>query len=237
MKIVLTSLSYFNHLRTFLLHFIIIPMFQAFLMVLIMQDYNYQLSSKIMTVSIVLSSGTMAVYMVSKLFIGNMNRGIDKYVIVHHPFSFYYWGNQFLICFFGAYLLAVINGVLFASLNIVSLYYILILAPFCIVSGIVLGLFASCLSWTYHNPYFWTNIVASMIVLLGGSVGAVSTYPPLWQLCSNVLPFSTITNMIYTNQLDVISIVINLSIWIILTLCLYIYQCNRRIARQRYSIF
>lgn len=228
MKTAWLSIPSLNNIKTFSLHFLILPIFEAILMALIMQDYVGGLSQNIMTASIILSSGTMALSTISALFVGDSNRGIDKLVATTNPYSPYYWFTRFAVCFIAAYLLAFINGVLFSLLNLVNLQQILMLSPICILFGFILGVNASCLSWHKDNPYFWVNVFRNAIMILGGTIAPISSFPLVFRYLSYIFPFGRLLELVHGNgtvpyYLDGLIA----GIWCVLTVVLYSYRVKQ----------
>ncbi|WP_025728903.1 hypothetical protein [Atopobacter phocae] len=237
MSVIIKSLPYFNQLKTFVLYFLILPIFQALLYVLIAQDYIGENTQHIMTASIILSGATMSLNMITSLFVGDISRGIAQLIAVDYPYSMYYWGTRFFVCFISSYVLVLINGSIFYLLNLVHFSFILWLAPICIISGLIMGLCGCFLSWGYSNIYFWSNFFSSCVVLFGGAIGAVSQYPAVFKWVSYLFPMGQLLEVVHGYPIDVIGVTINLFVWTVLTLGTYHYQLKRITKKNHHGLF
>ena len=227
MKVLFKSLPYFNHWKSFLLYFLILPIAQAFMFVLIVQDYSSGVSQSIMTASIILSSVTLCIGIVSGLFVADISRGVDRLVAVDSPYSLYYWSTHFAASFLGAYLLAIINGLLFYAIGLVDIVQILTISPLAIIGGFIVGTCGSIMSWRYQNVYFWTNLFSQCVVLFGGAIGSISTYPVIFKWISYIFPFGMLLESVHGHPVNTLMLAINMLVWILFTAGAYVYQLKR----------
>lgn len=224
MKVVFQSSKYFNNVRTSLVHLVLLPIFQISFLLLMMNFYVGEYSVGLTTASLAMSGATMSISMMTGLFVGDINRGIDRYVLVNSDFSLYYWSTKVSVVFISSISVVLINSILFYFVGLVDFFKLLWMSPILIIFGIVIGITGSFLSWRNTNPYVYSNIFNSAILILSGSVISFEKYPPLLLEATYIFPFARILNGIHSPYSNIYIDFFVFFIWVFMMVIIYKIQ-------------
>lgn len=224
MKVVFQSSKYFSNIRTTLVHFVLLPIFQICFLLLMLDFYTGDYSVELTTASLVMSGVSLAISMVTGLFIGDIRRGIDRYVLVNSHFSMYYWATKVLVVFISAMLVVLINSILFSLFGLVDFIKLIWMSPILIIFGIVIGLTGSFLSWRNSNPYLYSNIFNSFIMILSGAVISFEKYPLFLKEATYIFPFARVLNNIHQQHASIAIDFFVFLIWVVIMVIIYKIQ-------------
>lgn len=88
-----SSLSFLANWKTRFVYFLILPIINLLLLVLIDLQYSNQFNWYVAVSSIVIDSAALSIQAMSQLLITDANLGIDLEMIAKRPYSPYYWGD------------------------------------------------------------------------------------------------------------------------------------------------
>lgn len=228
MKTQLLSLSFLENKVTRSLYFFVIPIINLLFLLLMATQYKTH-SSWILAISSVIFSGALlSMSSMSELLVTDYNLHIDREMVAKNPYSLKYWGNKFIV--------SVVAGIILSSINLLLLLLLkapidLILSAFIssiilCISGTLVGAATFIFSWRMANPYFFSNLIATLAIVISGVVVPIINCPKWIQHFSLLLPFArTIAFGTKTDNYKglLIDILIDL-IWIIFTIFIYTKQ-------------
>ncbi|GKT04633.1 ABC transporter permease [Furfurilactobacillus entadae] len=224
-----SNLSFLSNWRTRVIYFLLLPVANLLLLILISGEYENVAAWRVALGSIVIEGATLSLQSMSQLLVTDARLKIDIELISKKPYSIRYWGNKFLAAIVPGIILASVNTTLLflvkAPLHLVFRAYLLIV-PICVV-GAILGFTSWCVSWEMKNPYFFTNLISSLLVLVSGALILVSEYPMWLQVVSKMFPLYSFINWLSFSNGSVVETIINTSIWLIIGVVLYVVQIPR----------
>lgn len=233
MKIVFQSSSYFNNVRTLIVHFVVLPIVQICFLLLMLKFYADDYSVALTTASLAMAGANISISMITGLFVGDVNRGVDRYVLVNSDFSLFYWITKIAVVFISAMALVLVNMVLFSLLGLVDIINLLWISPILILFGIVIGLTGSFLSRGNKNPYLYSNLFNSALMILSGAVVSFEQYPSIFYEATFIFPFARILNVLHQiNGMIFIDFFVFV-IWVCVMIFVFKMQKNKLYRQQR----
>jgi len=234
MKIQFSSLSYLQNWKTRFVYFVLIPMIDLLLLVLINAQYTNNLNWSVAVATIVLSGGTLSMNSMSQLFVMDRTLRIDREMVVNRPFSPNYWISKILTAAIAGLVLIIINLIILGILQ--APYYLLIRAlimtPLIICSGIIVGFLGAIAAWENSNPYFYMNLIGSLTTIVSGALVLVEKYPLWLRTISHFFPFSQTIQFVVTGSGHIYWDAIVDLFWLILGIICYKVKIHRILKNQ-----
>lgn len=221
-----SSLSFLSNWRTRFVYFLLLPIINILLLVLIDLQYSNSFNWYVAAPSVVIDSAALSLQAMSQLLITDANLKIDIEVISKRPYSFYYWKTKGLTSLIAGIVLGVINLVLLwpLGLSLTILLKSLTILPLACVFGTILGFTGWSLSWQMSNPYFFANLFISIITIVSGVLVLVSQYPKWLMIISYGFPFYEVVNFIKLNHTSLWMSCLNALGWLMIGIVSYIVQ-------------
>ena len=202
MKVQFSSLSYLQNWKTRFVYFILIPMINLCLLVLINAQYTNTFNWSVAIATTTLSGGSLAMSSISQLFVMDRTLKIDRELVVNRPFSVRYWGDKVLTSALAGLVLIITNliilGILQAPISL--LFRSIAMAPLIIISGIIVGFLAAIAAWKMNNPYFYMNLIGALTTIVAGTLVLVEKYPQWLRIVSYFFPFSQTIHYVVTGH-------------------------------------
>lgn len=229
MKIQFSSLSYLQNWKTRFIHFILIPLINLCLLVLIDAQYTNSFSWSVAVATVVLSGGTLSMSSMAQLFVMDRNLKIDKEMVVSRPYSVNYWSTKILTSTLAGLILIMINLIIlfFFKAPFELLVRAVFMTPLIVISGVIVGFVAAIGAWQKGNPYFYVNIVSSLATIVAGTLVLVDHYPQWMRLISYVFPFSQTIRYVVIGKGDVYLDILIDFLWLVLGIICYKIQIKR----------
>lgn len=221
-----SSLSFLSNWRTRFVYFLLLPIINILLLVLIDLQYSNSFNWYVAAASVVIDSAALSLQAMSQLLITDANLKIDIEVISKRPYSFYYWKTKVLTSLIAGIVLGVINLVLLwpLGLSLTILLKSLTILPLACIFGTILGFTGWSLSWQMSNPYFFANLFISIITIVSGVLVLVSQYPKWLMIISYGFPFYEVVNFIKLNHTSLWMSCLNVLVWLLMGIVSYIVQ-------------
>ncbi|OUQ55481.1 ABC transporter permease [Lactobacillus gallinarum] len=221
-----SSLSFLANWKTRFVYFLILPIINLLLLVLIDLQYSNQFNWYVAASSIVIDSAALSIQTMSQLLITDANLGIDLEMIAKRPYSPYYWGTKFLTSLIAGIVLGVINVILLLLFGLPwgVFFRCLVILPVACVFGAVMGFTGWSLSWQMKNPYFFTNLFGSVITIVSGVLVVISNYPAWLRSLSYIFPFYELVNFVKLNNTNLWLGILIAAIWLVIGIVLYVTQ-------------
>lgn len=221
-----SSLSFLSNWRTRFVYFLLLPIINILLLVLIDLQYSNSFNWYVAAASVVIDSAALSLQAMSQLLITDANLKIDIEVISKRPYSFYYWKTKVLTSLIAGIVLGVINLVLLwpLGLSLTILLKSLTILPLACIFGTILGFTGWSLSWQMSNPYFFANLFISIITIVSGVLVLVSQYPKWLMIISYSFPFYEVVNFIKLNHTSLWMSCLNVLVWLLIGIVSYIVQ-------------
>lgn len=221
-----SSLSFLSNWRTRFVYFLLLPIINILLLVLIDLQYSNSFNWYVAAASVVIDSAALSLQAMSQLLITDANLKIDIEVISKCPYSFYYWKTKAQTSLIAGIVLGVINLVLLwpLGLSLTILLKSLAILPLACVFGTILGFTGWSLSWQMSNPYFFANLFISIITIVSGVLVLVSQYPKWLMIISYGFPFYEVVNFIKLNHTSLWMSCLNALGWLLMGMVSYIVQ-------------
>lgn len=221
-----SSLSFLSNWRTRFVYFLLLPIINILLLVLIDLQYSNSFNWYVAAASVVIDSAALSLQAMSQLLITDANLKIDIEVISKRPYSFYYWKTKVLTSLIAGIVLGVINLVLLwpLGLSLTILLKSLTILPLACIFGTILGFTGWSLSWQMSNPYFFANLFISIITIVSGVLVLVSQYPKWLMIISYSFPFYEVVNFIKLNHTSLWMSCLNALGWLMIGIVSYIVQ-------------
>lgn len=134
-----SSLSFLSNWRTRFVYFLLLPIINILLLVLIDLQYSNSFNWYVAAASVVIDSAALSLQAMSQLLITDANLKIDIEVISKRPYSFYYWKTKALT--------SLIAGIVLGVINLV----------FALASRIIIDYLIEELSYFAASLYFWDD--------------------------------------------------------------------------------
>lgn len=221
-----TSLSFLANWKTRFVYFLLLPIINLLLLVLIDLQYTNRFNWYVAAASVVINSASLAVQSMSQLLITDANLGIDIELIAKRPYSFYYWKTKVLTSLIAGLLLGIINLLLLLAIGLPLDLFLrcLLMLPLACIYGCVLGFTGWGMSWQMKNPYYFSNWLISIITIVSGVLVLISDYPEWLKAISYIFPFYELVNFIRLRSSTLeLSFVIALG-WLIIGIVCYVVQ-------------
>ncbi|MDO4680606.1 MAG: ABC transporter permease [Aerococcus sp.] len=238
MKIALLSLNILENWQTRFLHFVLLPLIDVALLALIYAQYASDFSFQVAIASVLVSTCLITMNTFSGLLVSDRFRGMDRYVLSIGGSS-YYWVSKIGATLVVALGLSLINllilGAFGAPLQWVfqALYYL----PPLVISGLVLGFFSFVTAWRMDNPYFTSNLISGVAVVLSGALIPIQQYPPVLKELAHLLPISGWLSAYYGDPTLIIQDSIVLLIWGALAWGIFHYQTKHLTDDQEHGLW
>lgn len=218
------SLASFDSLRTIVVNYFVLPIISLVMFLLIAynstQDYRRILLGTIITAGISTGIG-----IISASTVYDQNIGMIDEVLSILPNLKKYWLPKFVIAD-GTLLIEtiVLNTIGLASFHQFTLMpKFLISLVFVVIITNLLGYFCSIAGIKKNNPYWLTNFITAILVLVSGIIIPVNSYPIWLKIFADIFPISNlldwIFNIDYVN-LNLLLILVKLIFWFVLCIVL-----------------
>lgn len=230
-----SSLSFLANWKTKFVYFLILPIINILLLVLIDLQYNNQFNWYVASASVIIDSGALSIQAMSQLMITDANLGIDLELLAKNPYSFYYWRIKVFTSLISGIILGIVNLVLLFMVGLPFNLFLkcVVMLPLICLYGTIFGFTGWSISWQMKNPYYFSNLFASIITIVAGVLVVVSDYPKWLMLVSYAFPFYEIVDYIKTNDSNILPSILVAFIWLVIGICFYIFQIkpvlNKRI--------
>jgi len=234
MRIQFSSLAYLQNWKTRFVYFVLIPMINLCLLVLINAQYTNSFNWSVAIATTVISGGSLSMSSMAQLFVMDRTLKIDREMVVNRPFSINYWGAKILTSTLAGLVLIVINLIILGILK-APLYLLgraMLMAPIIVISGIIVGFLAAIGAWQKNNPYFYMNLVGALTTIVAGSLVLVENYPQWLKLFSYLFPFSQTIRFAVTGHGAIyLDLVVDL-IWLVFGVVCYLIQIKKILQKQ-----
>lgn len=229
MKVVLSSINVLDNWKTFIIHFFILPLLETLVFVAINYQITSTFNSELVVASLLLASGVTAINQMGASFTQDIIRGIDRDLVRKSPYNLYFWGSKFIVIFLFSLTLFLSNGLIFwlVGIDLNTLLKGLLLSPMIISFGLIVGLACSFLGWRLQNHYAFSNLLASLAMVLAGVMVPFYLYPPVFYQLTYLLPFARIIAIVFQESPSLKFILIDTIIaliWLLIGLITYHLQ-------------
>ncbi|MDR2660856.1 MAG: ABC transporter permease [Lactobacillaceae bacterium] len=229
LKISFSTLSYFQNWRTFVVSFLLEPIFGILMITLLSAQFSSANAIKSVVAMTAISGIQMLLNSLSALFVGDQMRGIAREVAVVAPYSIRYWFSKIIV----AIIVALGQTIVILTLIIILTHDIswltravIILLPM-MISGTIVSFVAVIASWQKEDPYLVPNIINTVIVLLSGVIVPISQYPNWLAFFANILPFSHSIEWLTTGNGQIYPDFIIAAVWLTGAIILYLWKLNK----------
>ncbi|QLE65112.1 antibiotic transporter permease [Furfurilactobacillus rossiae] len=215
--------------RTRLVYFLLLPLADLLLMVLISSQYSNSIRWRVAIATVLVNGVSLAISTVATLLVLDNNQGIDLFVLANASRSLKYWYSKvitaFLVSFVGTLLSLLILVLLSAPIKLVLLA-ILLSIPL-IISGIIVGITCWVAAWGLENPYLFSNGVSSVMVLVCGNLVSLNLYPAWLKYFSMLFPFGATIGKMVNNSVPVTHDIFVDLVWLIIGGVMYVIMRHR----------
>lgn len=221
-----SSLSFLANWKTRFVYFLLLPIINILLLVLIDLQYSNSFNWYVAAASVVIDAAALSIQAISQLLITDANLKIDMELLAKNPYNFYYWKTKTLTSLISGMALGLINLILLCLIGLSTDIFLrsLIMLPLACLFGTILGFTGWSFSWQMKNPYFFSNLFISIITIVSGVLVLISQYPRWLMILSYGFPFFEVVNFIKIKDGNFyLSCLIALA-WIILGIISYIVQ-------------
>lgn len=221
-----SALPFLNNWRTKIIYFVLNPLINMALLVLIDMQYANSFNWSIVAASIAIDTTTLTMQTMNDLLVEDASLRIDFEMIAKKPFSFRYWMSKCITSAIIGTILLIINLVLALCFG-APLYLILrvvILLPLLCLTGIIFGFTAWAISWQMNDPYFLANFFSAIIQLVAGILVVITAYPTWLKSIALIFPFASPVTFIKTGSANLIASIIITLIWLLAGLIAYVIQ-------------
>ncbi|WP_288646379.1 antibiotic transporter permease [uncultured Lactobacillus sp.] len=221
-----SSLSFLTNWKTRIVYFLILPIINILLLVLIDLQYSNQFNWYVASASVIIDSGALSIQAMSQLMITDANLGIDLELIAKNPYSFYYWMTKLVTSLISGIILGIINLLLLLlfGLPLSILIKCSLMLPLTCLFGTVLGFTSWSMSWQMKNPYYFSNLFISIITIVSGVLVIISDYPKWLMVISYAFPFCEVVDFIKLNKNNLSISILVTFIWFIIGTLFYVFQ-------------
>ncbi|BDR60299.1 antibiotic transporter permease [Lactobacillus xylocopicola] len=231
-----SGLSFLSNWRTKITYFLITPLIDLMLLVLINLQYTKQFDWRVVIASIAIDAARLSMQTMNQLLVNDSDLRVDFELIAKRPFSLRFWLAKSLVAGVIGTTLALINLLLTfcfgAPLSIICRG--LFLLPLFCLYGTVLGFATWALSWQMNDPYFLQNIVSGITEIAAGILIVITAYPKWLQLFALLLPYSSPVNFIKFGTASLGGSAITTAIWLAIGLLAYVLQIRPVLARGKH---
>ncbi|KAA9292880.1 ABC transporter permease [Aerococcus urinae] len=229
MRIQMKSLPFLQNKKLILIHFLILPIIQILVILLLNQQYAKGLNPQVAMASVYLSANSFCLSTMAYLLVVDYLSQIFREVLVHKPWSLSYWGRKFATSLLLSLIMFLINGGLLLMIGVDNLYFWRCLAalPLSLLFSAGLGIAGYLLSVHRDNIYLFTNLFTAILPLMAGVVAPISAYPPLFKEASYVFPYGQVVEGIYQGETSVLFILVYIAI-----IFAFNYSCLKGLKKQ-----
>ncbi|MGV0169024.1 antibiotic transporter permease [Furfurilactobacillus sp. WILCCON 0119] len=187
-----STLAYFANWRTRLIYFILLPVTNLALLLLINDQYGTGFQWQIVIATVCIDATTLTLQAMAQLLVTDARLGIDVELITKAPANAYYWATKVATALLAGAALAAVNlvGALILGAPVGVVMSGIMVLPGLLGAGVVVGFTGWSLSWQMKNPYFFPNFFASVTILVAGCLVLVTKYPEWLRLFATLFPFS-----------------------------------------------
>ncbi|AMB95283.1 hypothetical protein [Aerococcus urinae] len=223
MRIQMKSLPFLQNKKLILIHFLILPIIQILVILLLNQQYAKALNPQVAMASVYLSANSFCLSTMAYLLVVDYLSQIFREVLVRKPWSLTYWGRKIGTSLFLSLIMFLINGGLLVMVGVDTSYFWSSLAalPLSLFFSAGLGIAGYLLSVHRDNIYLFTNLFTAILPLLAGVVAPITAYPPFFKAASYVFPYGQVVLGIYQGEsrallvLFYLLIVFALNVWLL----------------------
>lgn len=229
LKLAIQSLPYFQNYRTFLITFIVEPLFSILMVGLLSSQFSSSFFIHTIVAMSIISGAQTLIATLNTEFVDDQKRGIDLELAVSAPFSIPYWRSKIM-----AALLVAIGQVL-VILTLIRLLTgdgswlgrAFAITPVVLIFACIVGFVATVAAWRKSDPYFFGNIVGILIVLLSGVIVPLSHYPVWLKILTELLPFSHLMQWLITGKGELLIDCVIALFWLILAALVYRWKLKK----------
>lgn len=229
LKLALQSLPYFQNYRTFLITFIVEPIFSILMVGLLSTQFNSDFFIHSIVAMTIISSAQTLIATLNTEFVDDQMRGIDRELTASAPFSVPYWLSKIIAAFLVSIgqVILILTLILILTKDSSWLARATLVTPLILTFAGIVGFVATVASWQKNDPYFFGNIIGLLIVLLSGVIVPLSQYPNWIKILTELLPFSHMMQWLITGKGTVSIDFIIALIWLLLAILVYRVKLRR----------
>ena len=229
MKIVISTLIYFNNKKTMFIYFLLRPIFNMLFVILLNYQFSEGISSKLAVAAIFSATIVQNVTLFNMSFVYDYNVGIDDIVLANNRYSKYYWLNKIKTINLISFTMILINllllALIFNDFTIITEHIFII--PLILFSSSIVGFVLSVSGWKNNNPYYYTNFFSAFSLILTGSITYIIYYPPVFKYLTFLFPFGHTIGLIYDQQSSWIYDSVLSLFWLFLGILIYNRKINK----------
>ncbi|MDR2977800.1 MAG: hypothetical protein LBV19_11025 [Streptococcaceae bacterium] len=199
-KILIKNLSLFNNLKTILVSFLVGPFFNVLFFFLISPRSN---ASVLILTALILSATSCIISVYAQIYIHALDIGILKEIFVNWKAFLKFNGAALLIANLIALLQSFALFMIYLMLNFkiqISFQDAVIIILLVVLFSSLFAMLTLLASLTNNNPYFFSNLITGLLPIISATIIPITSYPAWLQVISKILPFWTIQNVVWENQ-------------------------------------